>query len=94
MRFLASDTTSVFLKVNDSCYVRCRDISVVGTGVKDAGDGSEMLAEDTVVLQMTNGSVAAFTPCASEAEAKARVADLVLELEALELRQRLTGGRL
>lgn len=94
MRFLASDTTSSFLKVSANCYVRCRDISVVGTGVKDAGDGSEMVAADTVVLQLVNGSVAAFAPCAGEAEAQALAADLVLELEALELRQRLTGGRL
>lgn len=88
MRFFESDSVSAFLKVNDNCYVRCRDISVVGTGVKDAQDGSEMVAEDTVVLQLVNGSVAAFQQCASEAEAQALAATLVVELEALERRRR------
>lgn len=73
-----------WLKVTEGCYVRVRDISVVSTGVSSSADGSEVAPPLVVAVHMTNGSYAAFEPCASPGEAAAMSGTLVAALEELE----------
>ena len=70
----------VFLRVTDGCFVRVADISVVGTGVTNAADGSQAAAPNIVAVHMANGSYAAFEAVASREEAVARAEALTLAL--------------
>ncbi len=80
------DFIGAFLKVNDGCYVRSRDVSVVGTGMRDAEDGSDIAPLNTVIVHMMNGTWATFVPCAGEDEAKDQARQLVAELAARDTR--------
>jgi hypothetical protein len=88
MEFLRENGTAPsFLKVREGCYVRVRDISVIGLGMTTE-DGETLTETDTVVVHMANGSFASFDPCESRAQALEVTDKLVLAVEAAELRER------
>jgi hypothetical protein len=74
--FIGVGSTPVFLKVTDGCYVRVRDISVIGVGVTSAADGSTVAPPTTVAVHMANGSYAAFEPSDTPEAAIERAGDL------------------
>ena len=70
--FIGAGSTPVFLKVTPGCYVRVRDISVIGIGVTSSADGTTVAPPTVVAVHMTNGSYAAFPASASAEEATER----------------------
>jgi hypothetical protein len=75
--FVAVNGRPVFLKVTPGCYVRVRDITVVGTGVTAAADGSQAQPTTVVAVHMANGSYAAFEESATPEAAAERAEALV-----------------
>lgn len=73
---LLGDRPPRWLKVRDGCYVRVRDISMLGLGMQDRESGAEMAGEDTIIVGMTNGAIAAFDPSPSVEDALTRLTEL------------------
>lgn len=74
--FVGPANTPVFLKVTEGCYVRVRDISVIGTGVSSVADGSEVAPPTIVAVHLSNGAYAAFEANRTPEDAALRAADL------------------
>ena len=70
--FIGAGAVPVFLKVTPGCYVRVRDISVIGTGVASSDDGSDVVPPTVVAVHMANGSYAVFPASGSPEEAAER----------------------
>lgn len=76
--FMGAGTSPIFLKVNDGCYLRARDITAVTVGAFD--EAGAVVHEDTVYVHTGSGLVAAFPPCETKEAALERMASLTAAL--------------
>lgn len=76
--FIAVDGRPVFLRVGAGCFVRIRDISVIGVGVTSAADGTAAAPPATVAVHMANSSYATFDPSPTPEKALQRAGDLAM----------------
>lgn len=84
--FIECGGRRVFLKVTDGCFVRVADISVIGTGISNPADGSEVAPPSVLAVHMANGSYAAFDPVATREEALVLAEALALEIAEAQAR--------
>lgn len=82
----ATGSVPGFLKIRQGCYVRARDICLVGVGytATDAA-GALVSTEDAVVVGLGSGENAVFDPCGSVEAAVEMAESLVSALVKAEV---------
>lgn len=81
---------ALLMKVHEGFYVRISDISAITTGFPD--EAGTLIHPEAVIVHMSNGMSASFSPCESAEEAIALADALAVRIEAIGFRTITRAG--